>query len=371
MPMKMIFKKSLAGGIKQLSLFFLLSVQALSAQPYKAPALTHPGSWSVVIVPDPQGYTKFLRNQAILDLMTSWIAGNHEKLNIGLVLCTGDLVEHNYINELPEENGDQLSGAQWRCVSNAFGRLDNLVPYILCTGNHDYGTGSSENRYSQFNTYFPPVRSSLNHKALVGMFPNASGVKTLENACYELQPPSGPPLLVFSLEFNPRHAAVEWARSLAAMPGYRDHRAILLTHSYMRSGVRDHIRIEKEDYAPGFSDYTVGEKLWEQLVKPSPNFGMVVCGHIIDVATHAGHVGFRTDLNSDGKKVHQMLFNAQNEGGNWKGNGGDGWIRILEFYPDGKTVKVRTFSPLFASSPSTRHLAWRTEPFDEFEFTFD
>lgn len=63
-----------------------------------------------------------------------------------------------------------------------------------------------------------------------------------------------------------------------------------------------------------------------------------------------------------------MTFNAQALGGGWYGNGGDGWLRILEFLPDDKTVKVRTFSPFFAISPKTQHLAWRTESYDQFSF---
>jgi hypothetical protein len=39
--------------------------------------------------------------------------------------------------------------------------------------------------------------------------------------------------------------------------------------------------------------------------------------------------------------------------------------------PDKKTVKATTFSPLFAISPSTRHLAWRREKLNEFSFTLD
>ena len=33
--------------------------------------------------------------------------------------------------------------------------------------------------------------------------------------------------------------------------------------------------------------------------------------------------------------------------GGWFGNGGDGWLRIMEFMPDGKTISVRTCFPLF------------------------
>ena len=62
----------------------------------------------------------------------------------------------------------------------------------------------------------------------------------------------------------------------------------------------------------------------------------------------AAHVGYRTDLSDSGRTVHQMLFNAQGFGGgsDHKGNGGDGWMRLLTFEPDGRTVSVRTFSPL-------------------------
>jgi len=96
----------------------------------------------------------------------------------------------------------------------------------------------------------------------------------------------------------------------------------------------------------------------------------VFCGHVADSETHKGHVGYRKDANIAGKDVHQIMFNAQREGGGWHGNGGDGWLRILEFLPDQKTVKVSTFSPLFYISPVTRHLSRREEAFDQFELIY-
>ena len=65
------------------------------------------------------------------------------------------------------------------------------------------------------------------------------------------------------------------------------------------------------------------------------------------------------------------MFNVQFLGGGWQGNGGDGWIRILEFKPDGKTVGVRTYSPLFGISPLTKHLAYRTASYDQFQFVIE
>lgn len=98
---------------------------------------------------------------------------------------------------------------------------------------------------------------------------------------------------------------------------------------------------------------------------------MVFSGHIGAPDNARKHVGFRQDKNAAGKKVSQLVFNAQAMGGGWNGNGGDGWLRILEFEPDSKTVKVKTFSPFFAISPSTQYLAWRTADYDQFDLTID
>ena len=63
------------------------------------------------------------------------------------------------------------------------------------------------------------------------------------------------------------------------------------------------------------------------------------------------------------------LFQAQ--AGVAEAFGGDGWLRILEFMPDGKTIKVKTYSPLFGIPPLTRHLSHRSAPYDQFEMTIN
>ena len=72
-----------------------------------------------------------------------------------------------------------------------------------------------------------------------------------------------------------------------------------------------------------------------------------------------------------GKSVAQMVFNTQAIGGGFSGSGGDGWLRLLEFMPDGKTVKATTFSPFFGASPSTFHLAWKEDARNSFTFVID
>lgn len=328
------------------------------------PELEDNDSWTMIVLPDPQSYSKFERNQPAFSLMTRWIKQNKEKLNIELVLCEGDLVEQNNIPVGDGVNGDQNSFQQWTAVREAFSVLDTVVPYILCTGNHDYGSKSAENRYSQLNSYFIPNQMKSTSRILGGMLPNFSGEETLENAYYEFVSPHNAKYLILSLEFNARDTIVQQAKEIIAREKYKNYKGIILTHSYMKAMSEDNRLIEKEGYK--VKDVTHGKALWEKLIAPSKNIEMVFCGHIGGTESFTQNVGYRNDKNAGQKEVHQMVFNAQTHGGGWHGNGGDGWLRILEFLPDNQTVIVKTFSPLFGFSPTTIKKAWRNESYDSF-----
>ena len=98
-----------------------------------------------------------------------------------------------------------------------------------------------------------------------------------------------------------------------------------------------------------------------------------MCGHTGHSAADDGeelgsahdfmsNMAYRCDKNAAGLSVHQMMFNVQYLSGGAGGSGGDGWLRLLEFMPDGKTIKASTYSVLFGCSPVTKHLASRTDP---------
>lgn len=332
------------------------------------PVLEDPGSFSLIVLGDPQSYVKFDFNQPIFELLTAWTAAQKESLKVKTVLCTGDLVEQNNLLTAdggvhhPGKNGNQPSTKQWESVSRAFKRLDHIYPYIVTTGNHDYGYESAENRDSRFPEYFDPSRNPLWERSLVATAPNAFGKHTLENAAYEFQDTNWGRLLIVVLEFSPRDEAIEWAQKLAASEKYMDHKVILLTHSFLRKNGEV---IDSSTYKVSPSNHA--SQVLERLVKPSKNIKLIVCGHSGDPKTMSA---FRTENNIDGKPVHIMMFNPQAISG-WNGNGGDGWLRILEFKPDGKTVKARTYSPLFAASQRTADLSWNREPPNEFQFVFD
>lgn len=343
-----------------MAIFLLLASFGLFAQ--QKPSLSSSNSFSMILLPDPQTYTKFDVNQPLFELLTSWVAHNQKALNIKAVLCTGDLVEQNDYIVPDNVNGNQTSNQQWEAASRAFSRLDNKVPYIICGGNHDYGYKRSENRICNIPKYFPVERNSCWKDCLVSSCPNAFGFHSLENAAYEFEQENWGKLLIIVLEFAPRDEVLTWAKDLAASKGFINHRVIVLTHSYLRW---DGSIIEKESYKISPANY--GKAIWNKLIYPSSNIRMLICGHYCENKPFKYNVGQRVDKNSQGKEVFQMMFNAQTAGGGWHGNGGDGWLRIMEFMPDGETIKIRTYSPLFGISPTTEKYAWRTESYDQFD----
>ena len=337
------------------------------------------GSFSMILVPDPQSYTKFAANQPLFDLQTAWIAQNIEHLNIKAALFTGDMVEQTgklISGPLPNEyNGDQTGRQQWEAVSRALSRLDNRVAYVVAQGNHDIGHITATDRHTIMPEYIRPERNIKWEKSLVSTCPNFEGVHTMENSAYEFEDEKWGNLLVVTFEFAPRDEAIEWAKQLTESAKYKNHKVIILLHSWLDTAGN---RIANEGYT--LSPCNWSEAIWQKLVYPSKNICLVLCGHTGDApAIKAGQeeinykptCSYRVDKAMDGRNIPQMMFNSQQGDGDWNGNGGDCWLRIMEFRPDGKTISIRTFSPLFAMSRRTQQWAWRRADYDEFDIVIE
>ena len=339
------------------------------------PALQDEASFSMILVPDPQSYTKFAANQPLFDLQTAWIAQNIDRLNIKAALFTGDMVEHNgKVISAPkpnEYNGDQTGKQQWEAVSRALSRLDNRLPYVVAQGNHDIGEITATDRHTVMPNYVYPERNFLFEKCLVSTCANWQGVHTMENSAYEFKDKAWGNLLVITMEFAPRDEAIAWAKELTESDAYKNHKVIILVHSWLNTAGD---RIKNEGYTLRPCNWA--DDVWKKLVYPSKNIVMVLSGHSGAAPKIEGDVAstnfqpttsYRIDKAADGRDIPQMMFNSQQGDGDWNGNGGDCWLRILEFKPDGKTISVRTFSPMFAISRLTQHLAWRTAEYDQFD----
>ncbi len=358
---------------KHIFAFLSLGLLAVGANPLFAQHradrqnLENEDSFSMIVLGDPQTYNKYDINQPIFELCTAWIADNVDHLNIKAVLCTGDLVEQNENIKMNRKMVNQTSREMWEAASRSMSRLDGKVPYIISCGNHDYGYKTAENGRTKFPEYFPFERNSRWRDCLVADFPNRNGDISMENAAFEFHDRNWGDILVITTEFAPRPEVLEWARNLATSEKYIGHKVIAMTHSYLKHRTADYTDNSHYKVRP----QTSGKDFWDKFVSVTPNVVLVVCGHTGRPGGFEDSVAYRVDKNEAGRNVHQMMFNVQILGGGWEGNGGDGWLRILEFMPDGKTVKVKTYSPLFGISPSTKHLAHRTEAYDQFDMTID
>ena len=78
-----------------------------------------------------------------------------------------------------------------------------------------------------------------------------------------------------------------------------------------------------------------GEEFWQKLVRKN-NFALVFNGH---VGSHG--LGFLASKNDRGNRVIKCWSTTNHA------LGGEGYLRILEFLPDGKTVHVKSYSPLY------------------------
>jgi len=293
-------------------------------EPCERVELSHPDSFMLVALPDTQVYAarpewnKHFHNQ------TQWIADNAERLNIKYVLHEGDIVNNN-------------NPPQWKVAQAAMQRLHGKVPYALAPGNHDYGdNGSSNDRSTLLNEYF--AAEEYTEQPGFGGFMQQGH---LENSYHTFEA-GGQKYLILALEWGPRDETVEWANKVAQ--DHPDHRMILVTHAYM---YYDETRYDwrakgpKQSWNPhaygnaklpgGVND---GEELWNKLVRKHPGFILTLNGHVLEDG--AARMTSRGD---HGNTVHQLLANYQT-----RFEGGEGYMRLLEFRPDGQ-LKVRSFSP--------------------------
>ncbi len=297
------------------------SAPAADSQPAPLPFVD--GSFTLVALPDTQNYAE--RYPELLDEQTRWIAANRAAHDIRFVVQLGDLTNRN----TPE---------QWENVRRAMRRLDADVPYALAPGNHDYGPGGdTTSRDSGLNRCFD-VASFTQRPTFGGLYePDRL------DSSFHLFTVGGKQWLVIALEWGPRDAVVQWADEV--LRRFPSRRAILVTHAYLYSDDTryDHTQRPDQKWNPhryptaqlpgGTND---GEELWQKLVSRHDNIDLVLCGHVLNDGA-----GRLASTNPRGHIVHQIMADYQE-----RPRGGEGYLRLLEFLPDGRTVQVKTYSPV-------------------------
>lgn len=284
--------------------------------------LSDPKAFMLVVLPDTQMYTETWHDH--FHGQTDWIAKNAARLNIQYVLHEGDIVNNN-------------GREQWEVAKAAMARLHGVVPYAIVPGNHDYGPGgNSTTRDTFFNEYFDAAEH-----AKWSTFGATKDEGRLENS-YHTFSAGEHDYLILALEWGPRDEVVAWANEICDK--HPQHRTILVTHAYMyydESRYDWKANGDKQTWNPhaygnaalpgGVND---GQELWDKLVKRHPGFLLTLNGHVLEDGT-----GRLTSQGDHGNSVHQLLANYQ-----MKHEGGQGFLRLIEFRPD-ETIRVRSYSP--------------------------
>jgi len=277
------------------SLFLIVSSTIASASARSA--TTQESTFRIIVLSDTQHYSA--EYPGIFTNQTEWILENKDALNIKFVIHTGDIVR------------DADDDTQWTSAHESLSLLDGEVPYGILPGNHDV------DNLTEYERYFPAT-SYENYTYWGGSYGHNTDNYQLFSGSGE-----GEDFVVLNLGWRPDSDAIAWANGILAK--YPERRAIVATHGYLDNHA-----------ARALSEFETAY-IWEDLIVPNDNVFLVLCGH-----THTETR--RTDV-VDGRAVHQLVADYQD-----RPNGGNGWLRIIEFRENGTKaahfdVTVRTYSP--------------------------
>lgn len=308
------------------------------------------GAFSAAWITDTQYYTEPHGDIGTFLKMTDWLKRHQDERNLQFLVHTGDITDNNQPTE-------------WSRAETCMEVLNDVVPYFMAIGNHDMGKkGKAADRdLSLFNEHFGAGDNPLTAAAICALYEPGH----MENACYFYDNGKWS-LLILSLEFATRPAVVEWADHIVS--AYPDRKVILITHDFidfdssLTTADGMSLRSNSDPVDGHAASYPIAkvekiasaEDIWQNLIDKHSNFIMTLNGHFsanrppvngVPASRYAS--SYRIDKTSKGNYVHQLLFNSQflKEP---PAPGGHGWLRLMEFQPDGETIVFRTFSPFFA-----------------------
>lgn len=233
-------------------------------------------------------------------MMTRWLVSSRDKENIVYVVHTGDVVHV------------KGQAKQWKNADSAMQPLDGKIPYGVLAGNHDVGTKNHD--YSTFKRYFGEWRFKEQ--------PYYGGAYDDNRGHYDLISAGGNDYIFVYMGWGVDDDALAWMNAVLAK--YPKRTAFVALHEYLsKSGDRS----------------SVGNRIFDAVVKKNSNVRYVLCGHNHGIAFKKDSL----DDNGGGKPdrdVYQMMANYQAEP-----MGGGGYMRLMKFDAAANTVEVRTYSP--------------------------
>ncbi len=276
-------------------------------RPYEPPA----EDFTIVALPDTQYYCSgsYGGQADMFYSQTSWIVEQREALNIVYVAHEGDLVNDG--DDAPE---------QWLIADEALSILEDPVttglydgiPYGIAAGNHDQSPlGDPNGTTDLLNKYFGVDRSA--DRAYYGDHWDENN-----DDHYVVFDAGGMSFLVLDLEYDQSGAdtgVLDWADQV--ITAHPDHRVMVVGHHLI-----------EEDGE--LSDQ--GQDVYAAIGHHDSLF-MMLSGHLTAEV-------WRSDPAGDTGTVYTLMADYK-----FDGNGGDGWLRFMEFSPSTAEIHIQTYSP--------------------------
>lgn len=287
------------------------------------------GSFSVVVIPDTQGYTGRGTKaepestmdvaNAVFDAHVAWIVDNLESQRIVFVSHVGDIVDRN-------------TDDQWQVARRCMDRLHGKVPYGICVGNHDMTT---EGDSSRFQEYFPASRFEA-FDWYAGSYsggerPAISGNNANSFALFSA---GGIDFVFLHLECNAPDDVLAWADGI--LKEHANRLALVTTHMDLGP-------LEKPTTNQGYIDDPKGrmrwtkihgvrgnsaQNMWDECFRKHANLRLIFSGdQSRTTAMHLEAVG------DQGQTIHSLLSDYTSSGP----------LRIYRFLPDQNAVEVITY----------------------------
>ena len=274
----------------------------------RAKSAVSPGpDFAIAVLPDTQFYSESY--PAILTSQTQWIVDNRVSRSIVYVTGEGDVAN------APSDTQDKNASDAYALLENPLTTgLPQGIPFGVPTGNHDTYDSPS---YTYFDKYFPTSRFS-GRSYYGGSYPT-TGYRNH----YDLFTAGGMDFIVLSLEFNAgaNSALMTWANGILAANSTR--RAIVVSHSILQAG--------SSWPTPAAWSTDGGSTLFPAL-SANPNLFLMLCGHNHGQGRRHEAVGSRF--------IDVLLADWQSDT-----NGGNGFLRTLDFSPANHVIHVKTYSP--------------------------
>ena len=253
-----------------------------------------PTPFSIVWMSDTQNLSRHYPD--VFNKMRDWILEERETRNIVFLVHTGDVV-------------DGCSQFMWDAATEALMPVLDVLPAMIVSGNHDI---SKNMVYSAFSKR--PYAKAVQKDGQI-----YDGGK----AAYVTFEAGGDLFLVFGVGYDVRGVKLQkWIAGVRAQ--FPDAIALYVIHSGLQPNGK-------------FSGQA--RDLIQTVIKDDPKARLMLCGHQRGTLRRED----RFDDDGDGteeRSFHTLMFNYQDDR-----KDGLGYMRILTFDPDTRSIEVSTYSP--------------------------